>query len=205
MHAYLFIGKEPNLDINVQAFIKKIGVTVLEFPLLKIEDARTLLNYTKFSLSKPQAVYIKGIDKATVETQNAFLKSLEEPQKNLYYILSASTIGSVLPTIASRCQIIQIVNKKLPANKNIAAEDSEYFNNLSQVERLKLVDKFKKREEAINFLDDLINIWHQDLVRGEGELAQTAHNLKQANTTYNALKTNGNILLQMTNFIINIH
>lgn len=53
----------------------------------------------------------RAIDEALDSAQNKLLKVLEEPQKNVYFILTCSNIEKVLPTIRSRCAKIDL--KKL--------------------------------------------------------------------------------------------
>ena len=171
----------------------------MEFGLIKIADLRSLLDYTKLSLTSPQAIYIKGIESSTLETQNAFLKSLEEPQKNLYYILTSSSLSKVLPTISSRCQVI-----RLASQETIVSADIEKFSKMNLAERLVFIESIRKREDAIIFLDDFISLRHQHLIKGQGNLAYSAHDLKRGVSSLNALKANGNVLLQLTNFVISL-
>ena len=52
-------------------------------------------------------VYILfDFDNATVQAQNKLLKTLEEPNKSTIFVLTASNLNNVLPTIRSRCKII---------------------------------------------------------------------------------------------------
>lgn len=54
-------------------------------------------------------VYIlHGADKMNVQTQNALLKILEEPPKFVSFILLSSNVAAFLPTVRSRCQLVQI-------------------------------------------------------------------------------------------------
>jgi len=46
---------------------------------------------------------IRDIDKGMESAQNKLLKTLEEPENNVYFILTTSNINLVLPTIRSRC------------------------------------------------------------------------------------------------------
>ena len=46
---------------------------------------------------------IDDFDKSTEEAQNKLLKTLEEPNENMFYLLSTSNPDLVLPTIKSRC------------------------------------------------------------------------------------------------------
>ncbi len=51
---------------------------------------------------------INNIDSSTEEAQNKLLKVLEEPPKNVYFLLSAKSEDKVLSTIKSRCQKVKI-------------------------------------------------------------------------------------------------
>jgi len=46
-------------------------------------------------------------ERLNAESANAFLKTLEEPPDNVVIVLLARTYDSVLPTIASRCQVVR--------------------------------------------------------------------------------------------------
>ena len=56
--------------------------------------------------SKYKVYILKDFDEATVQSQNKLLKTLEEPPQNVIFILTASSIGSVLQTIKSRVKTI---------------------------------------------------------------------------------------------------
>lgn len=75
----------------------------------KIEEAKELqrnLNLGAFS-SKYKIAIIVDAERMTFEAQNSLLKILEEPAKNTILILTTSEKGRVLPTIISRCQILE--------------------------------------------------------------------------------------------------
>ncbi len=55
------------------------------------------------SMSGKAAAIVDGIDRISEEGQNALLKSIEEPAPGVHMALIASSRGSVLPTISSRC------------------------------------------------------------------------------------------------------
>ncbi|NPV53586.1 MAG: DNA polymerase III subunit delta' [Firmicutes bacterium] len=50
---------------------------------------------------------IEDCDKMTEQAANSILKVLEEPQERTVFILLASNVLSILPTIVSRCQILR--------------------------------------------------------------------------------------------------
>jgi DNA polymerase-3 subunit delta' len=63
------------------------------------------------------------VDTMNVFSANAMLKTLEEPPANTYMILTTYRPESVLPTIASRCQIVRfghIPSKKIEEQLNLA-------------------------------------------------------------------------------------
>ncbi len=201
MHSYLFVGlNKEKIEIEIGKLVKKLGVKPLEFELTKIGQVRELHSFTKLKVNKPTAILIRDVNNATTEALNAFLKNLEEPQENIKYILTASSEHRVLPTIVSRCQIVKTKGLKLKAKGNKNAEE---FIKASVGEKLKIVDKIRKREEAVLFVQNLIITWH-DLLTNKDCSLSTAKALKRANQTLVALKGNGNVALQLANFAVNL-
>jgi len=201
MHSYLFIGLDrKRIDAEINKLVEKLGAKPLEFELAKIGQVRELQSFTKLKVDKPTTILIRNIDNATTEALNAFLKNLEEPQKNIKYILTTSSEYRVLPTIVSRCQIVKIESGKLKVENK---KNTRKFLKASVGEKLKIVDKIRKREEAILFVQDLIITWHNLLINKECS-SSTAQALKTANKTLVALNANGNVALQLANFTINL-
>ena len=109
----------PNLNlIDVNDDKKNIDIN-------QIRDLISNLNKSSFNL-KPRFVLIDNIDLLNINSINALLKILEEPNDNIIFILINNN-KKVLPTLKSRClnfkisltyvQSINIINKIL--NKNI--------------------------------------------------------------------------------------
>ena len=109
----------PNLNlIDVNDDKKNIDIN-------QIRDLISNLNKSSFN-SKPRFVLIDNIDLLNINSINALLKILEEPNDNIIFILINNN-KKVLPTLKSRClnfkisltyvQSINIINKIL--NKNI--------------------------------------------------------------------------------------
>lgn len=73
-----------------------------------IGDIRQIL--AKISLrpfeARCQVLVIDDADGMNEESQNALLKSLEEPPDNVYFILVSSDLSRLLATVVSRCQRI---------------------------------------------------------------------------------------------------
>lgn len=52
-----------------------------------------------------KVIIIYEADKMTIDAQNAFLKTIEEPPQNVFIILLCEKVENILETIKSRCQI----------------------------------------------------------------------------------------------------
>ena len=225
MHAYLIVGSDSEeIGSEINRLAKKMKFEVLEFPFQKISDVRNLGSYTKLSLKRKQAIVLKGVDRSTPEALNAFLKNLEEPQENLHYILTTSSLSRVLPTVVSRCQVIKIQSSILPIDKagfKARSRKVEEFLRMEIGKKILLVDKIREREQAIEFLRDLILTSHENLHKDEsvqGESAEAKNSsrvdkakyseilifVKAANEALTALSQNGNVLLQLTNMLVNL-
>lgn len=210
MHAYLIIGSSEkgvskawpisSVADNIEKLLKILKASPYEFLLNKIEDTRYLAKLTSLSINKPTAYIIKNIDQATTEALNSFLKNLEEPQENLYYILTADSLAKVLPTIISRCQIIKIQNSKL----KIQNENTERFLDITTGERLAYCDNIKSREEAKAFVIKIINHLHVLITSASENHSNLATNLETASSSLNNLEANGNVNLQLANMVVNL-
>lgn len=83
---------------------------------LKIETIRQLqqdLNLTAYE-AKVKVAILKRFDAASIGASNAFLKTLEEPPRNVVLILTANDADTLLPTISSRCRVLNC--RPLPAD-----------------------------------------------------------------------------------------
>lgn len=75
---------------------------------IKVDQIRALqseLAKTGFESAK-KVVIIHQAEKMNVSSANSLLKFLEEPPANFMIILETQSLGKILPTIRSRCQII---------------------------------------------------------------------------------------------------
>jgi len=200
MHSFLIVGNNKKLVENkIDEIIKKYSLKRIDFEGQKIEDIRKLNSFTSLSLKEKTAIVIENIEKSTNEAVNAFLKSLEEPQDNLYFLLTSKSIHKVLPTISSRCQTIYVSQKRELEN----TKELENMLKLKPSERLSFFDKIKKRKEAIIFLENLIFFLHQKLKENNNFLYPIAEILKVAQETLSRLEKNGNVNIQLTYFAIN--
>jgi DNA polymerase-3 subunit gamma/tau len=81
----------------------------------RIDDARNIiysLRYASLMESEGKVVILNECHKATNEFQNAILEKLEEPPKNVYFILCTTEPNKLLNTIKTRCSSFQV--ERLP-------------------------------------------------------------------------------------------
>jgi len=125
---FLYLFPTPKLDISVTGDIKLESVRKEYLAYLenkrstpwkkfffsknteiRIESIRMLehkINFTPYE-AKYKIYIIEDVHKVNIKTENAFLKTLEEPPKDSIIILTTSKPQDLLPTILSRCQKIQ--------------------------------------------------------------------------------------------------
>jgi len=106
---------------------------------ISVEQARELTSRLQMSsfLNSWKIAIVPEADSLSNEAANSLLKTLEEPKGKTIIILCAPSTESLLPTIVSRCQVINFlpVTKKEISDALISLgatnEESENFSNLS--------------------------------------------------------------------------
>lgn len=97
-----------------------------------IDDVREIigtLKYTTLDKNDQRIIIIENIDQIGHEAQNALLKILEEPPKNAVFIATTSEFNSVLPTVVSRMNQINVRSLTLSQSKEI-------FEDISNAEEI---------------------------------------------------------------------
>ena len=107
---------------------------------LKINQMRTLRHGAALSpLEGYWKVYIiRQMEQATAEAANCLLKTLEEPPSNVILMLTASEAEVLLPTIVSRCQVLNLrplatetVQRSLREQWGVDGEQAQLLARLS--------------------------------------------------------------------------
>ncbi len=70
-------------------------------------------------------------DRMNIQTQNAFLKSLEEPTPNTIIVLITKSPSMLLPTIRSRCQTIALLDNRMDYDFE---DDGRLFQALARLQ-----------------------------------------------------------------------
>lgn len=122
---------EPELSIGIDAI--RVGQAFLATPPLK---------------SPKKRIVVVEAHTMTIEAQNSMLKMLEEPQEYAQIILATPSLDSLLPTVQSRCQIIQQAVQPLAADAQ-AIELAHALDQASVSEKITLAQtEAKSRQEA---------------------------------------------------------
>ena len=152
-----------------QAGLKKTHPDVLYFERsekLGIGEARKIKNHFSHKpfQAKGKAVVLEDAGILTPEAQNALLKTLEEPPADALIILAASSDAQFLPTILSRCQIINLEGRKYNNYNNYKnyTKDLEALLKADIPERFEYIEKLKDRGEFLKFL---IQAFRQQLLQ----------------------------------------
>lgn len=114
--AILLIGSSQGATSVVLDFIEQLNLNVADYLILeagesiKMADAKRIkafIQMTRFT-SPIKPVFIADASVLTPEAANALLKTLEEPPEGSHLILATTRIDTLLPTIRSRCHVINL-------------------------------------------------------------------------------------------------
>jgi hypothetical protein len=81
----------------------------------------------------------------------------------------------------------------------------EKFIQLSTGEKLSYIDKIKDRDEAIEFVENMVNFLHSSLHENTLKYKSRIKEIELAVKTLSRLKGNGNVNLQLTNLVVNFN
>jgi len=130
---------------------------------IKIEQIRAIINeiYMRPYEGKKKVYIIDEASSMTLQAQNAFLKTLEEPAQDSVIILISNTTKGLLPTILSRTVILKFGNIDIRAIEKYLIERLNIEENKS-----KLIARFSKgsigkainlaNSEFLNFREEVI-------------------------------------------------
>jgi len=178
MHSFLIVSKNKKAALDFMLLeckknqTDKFDISLLTFEkAIGIEDIRYFQKkiYLKPIKSKTKAIILEAYNGITIPAQNALLKVLEEPPVNtIIYIISASK-ELLLPTILSRCKIIELKDKSFEL---LEQETTHYLNILISLcqkpigEKLKLAqDITKNKGDASTWLEKMIIVAREELIK----------------------------------------
>ena len=106
---------------------------------IEISQVRKMINYANKSAlnNKERIILIDNVENLNVNSSNALLKIIEEPNDNVFFILILDSNKKILETVKSRC-----------LKFNLSLSFNECINIVNKITNFKI-------EETVNF--DLIN------------------------------------------------
>lgn len=177
---------------------------VAEKSSLTIKQVQDLNGPLSVVARLPRIIWIEEANLLTVPAQNALLKMLEEPPAATSFYLTCNSATSLLPTIRSRCTIINLPNTpNLPNSANILSSLKEIMS-LSPGDRLMAIAKCD-RSESILWISEIESALKEKLAdptvtpAGAKTLAKIAGLALQAHTE---LLANCSVSLVTQNFYL---
>jgi DNA polymerase III gamma/tau subunit len=218
MQSILIVGQIEKIKEEAQKICKENDISRFDVEIIETEktvgigDIRNLQKklFLKPLKSEKKAVILEAFSGMTVDSQNAFLKVLEEPPASVIIMILARSLDFVLPTILSRCNLINL-------DKVRKLSDEEINNNLKMIFELKndgygnaLViaqNNSKTKESALLFLEDLLISCHHALENGNAvistkDLQKILKNLQKTHTLIKS--TNVSPRFALENLFLNL-
>ncbi|MBI2621556.1 MAG: hypothetical protein HYW63_02815 [Candidatus Levybacteria bacterium] len=195
--------------------IDKFDIEILEFEkALGIDEVRNIQKriFLKPFRGEKKAVIVIIRESATTEAQNSMLKLLEEPPPSTLIFLITDNYQSFLPTILSRCKLIDLGTEFLFSIGSDTGEHSDFLKNLRMLkigERLKLAqDISSDKRGAIKWLEQTILAARKEMIRNLEDkqealkLRKLIHKMEL--THYDLKTTNVNTRLALENLFLNL-
>jgi len=113
---------------------------------LKVEDI-AFIKQKAYIADKNKRLIVIAAEKFNIYAQNALLKLIEEPPKNIDFLIVTNSKYSLLDTILSRVFIEKVIYQK-ENKENLKAITNEYI--------LEILESKKEKQEIKEFLYDIV-------------------------------------------------
>ncbi len=188
----MLVGEEMNKAVHPDVLIVKPEIIETEKGIKKeseigIKEARKIQH--QISLFPYQADYkivlIDDADRMTNEAANCLLKTLEEPSGKAVLILITANSNMLLPTIISRCQVVNFSNVSVDEIKKKLKTIPDSVVRLANgrpglaIEYLNNKDILKERDEIINKLEKLLKADLSERFQYVEEISKDISNSRQ--------------------------
>lgn len=161
INKYLEDFIQENTRVAVERFSPKdasYGIALIK------EFTKTLV---KQNIGVNHRVYVfEDAHKITPEGQNALLKSLEEPPINTLLLFETESSSSLLPTILSRCLLVQIDSKRQIQTDSVTAEE---ISLMSLAELFNLAEKYAHDRESAKMAINFLLVYSREIVEKAAE------------------------------------
>lgn len=182
---------------SCKAVTNSVPIDVIEIDAASnrsVEDAHNILEKVQYApvQGKYKIYIIDEVHMLTTQAFNALLKTLEEPPKNVIFILATTESHKVLDTIKSRCQRFDF--KRITTNDIV-----EHLEKISKLENIKITKEALvtiAKLSAGGMRDSLALLDQASALGGEKELTEQDINNLLGRLSFDTL-------LEMTNYIFN--
>jgi DNA polymerase III subunit gamma/tau len=176
---------------------------------IKIKEIREIIDKVNLSKqAKYKVVLIKNIERAGLDASNALLKVLEDPPDNVIFLLTASRIKEILPTIISRVRLMKFGKLK-------REELVEFLRKIDPLQEETIVNEAVdmaegKTGKALVFLrDSELLLEHKEMYKRLEKFIRKPDFLAQMAYVNDLIKTSGeeedkSIIFDFLNMLISI-
>ncbi len=216
MQSFIIISKNRE---KAREFVKKMADEnkISKFDIYSYETEKAIGIGDVKSLSKQiflkpmqgdkKMVVLEAFFGMTIDSQNAFLKVLEEPPFSTTILILANS-NFFLPTILSRCKLIEL-DRELILEKDEEQKLLEILESLKSTgvgEKLKLAqDLSKDKENALQFIEKLIIIAREKMINNEKHRGEYKKDIEIMKRYYDEIKkSNVNLRLGLENLFLEI-
>jgi DNA polymerase-3 subunit delta' len=170
---------------------------------IPVDEIREMQNklYLKPFEGKRKVVIITEVENMHPSSANSLLKTLEEPPKDSYLILTTTDINRLLPTVVSRCQQIRfakipsfLIEKRLKERYQIPEEKASFYAKISNGSLGKALDFLQGEKE--NIRQDAILLIETSGEKNTGKIIDQVEKLQN--------KWDKNSILEMFEFLISL-
>ncbi|MDD2383741.1 MAG: DNA polymerase III subunit delta' [Sulfurospirillaceae bacterium] len=153
-----------------------------------LDDAKELVKEAYIAEAKTKFLIVVA-KSYRIEAQNSLLKILEEPPRNIIFVLVAPSKNAFLPTIRSRLQYEELdyVHEKVSSGLNLKQLDLSDIYPFVQANAYLEKNLLKEMIQSIVF--EAIHVHHLDFSEGELEHFQKLVQLAELNSRAQTLLT----------------
>ena len=166
-----------------------VEIFTTESVLIKVDDIRELISRSSWgaSVASWRVIVIEDCDRMTESSANALLKALEEPSPQSVWLLCAPTSEDVLPTIRSRCRIVNLITPS--KNEVTSFLQSELQANANQAliaasiaqGHIGLAKRYVADEEILKLRKKVLNLFLS--IKNESSAIEVAGQIQDIATT----------------------
>ncbi len=208
---------------QIETIAKRVNFTIFELPasynlqnilakhthlrpnekdVITIDAVKEFAQLARSKQKSDLILVVEEPEKMREEGTNAFLKNLEEPGDHVHFVFLSHNTNKILQTIKSRAQNFYIKTDENPINSLSDEEKSQakqYISataaSLAKAIEPIIKDKKDARSKALKLVENSILLCNQSyLMTGNKQFLIL---LEKLDKTYDALKANGNIRLQL--------